>query len=198
MGLGGIIYIIQTNQAQEAATAPSPTAVIPIPPSPTLTSTPMPTHTPTLPPTPTSTSVVNNGGQEAYSPETDQSPTETTAVDADTTPAGTLTPPQTEEPEVAPTDTPVSPPTEEPEVASTDTPAVPSTEEPEITPTNTLVLQTPTDEAADTTPTAPAEMPAGGDVLPGQGNHFLIWAGLALLLLLLFGIINHLKSPSSM
>ena len=64
VGLAGIIYVIQTNQAQEAASAPSPTVVIPIPTPTPLTPTPTSTHTPTPLPTPTGTSVVNNNGQE--------------------------------------------------------------------------------------------------------------------------------------
>jgi hypothetical protein len=42
----------------------------------------------------------------------------------------------------------------------------------------------------------PAQIPQGGGVLP-DGNGFLIWAGVGVLLLLILGLINYLRSPSS-
>lgn len=88
-------------------------------------------------------------------------------------------------------------PTLDPNVTPTETP----TTDPNITPTNTLVLRTP--EAGTSTPAAvavnppPAQIPQGGGVLPGD-DDFLIWAGLGVLLLLIFGLINYLRSPTSL
>jgi hypothetical protein len=178
VGLGGVIYLLRTNQAQQAA-VPTPTLFVPIP-TPTLTSTPTSTHTPIPPPTPTGTPVVVINGQEVSSPETNQAPTDT--------------PPPTEEP----TQEPTQQPTEEPEVTLTDTPTPlqATSEPPEASPTNTLVVQQPPEDEADTTPTSLPEMPEGGNVLSTHNNHFLMWAGVGLLLLLLVGIISHLRSSS--
>jgi hypothetical protein len=87
-------------------------------------------------------------------------------------------------------------PTADPNVTPTETP----TTDPNITPTNTLVLRTP--EAGTSTPAAvavnpPAQIPQGGGVLPGD-DKFLIGAGLGVLLLLIFGLINYLRSPTSL
>jgi hypothetical protein len=79
------------------------------------------------------------------------------------------------------------------------TPTETPTVDPNVTPTNTLVLRTP--EAGTSTPAPvavnpPAQIPQGGGILPGD-DGFLIWAGLGVLLLLIFGLINYLRSPTS-
>jgi hypothetical protein len=185
IGLVGlaIFIILQANQAQNETVVPPTPVVIALIPTDTPTSTPSLTHTPTPPPTPTGTPVVNISGQEASSPETSQSPTETPGAD---------------QAEATATNTPEAPvPTEEPEITPTQTSMLPlpPTEGSEATSTSTLVLQTPTDEVTTTPTTAPG-MPEGGGVLPANGNHFLVWFGVVLLLLLLLGVVNRLRVPS--
>jgi hypothetical protein len=87
-------------------------------------------------------------------------------------------------------------PTSAPEVPLADT----ATPDPNVTATNTLVLRTP--EAGTPTPAAvavnpPAQIPQGGGVLPGD-KGFLVWAGLGVLILLILGLVNFLRSPSSL
>lgn len=88
--------------------------------------------------------------------------------------------------------------------APTSAPAAPladtATPDPNVTPTNTLVLRpakvgTPTPAAVAANP--PAQIPQGGGVLPGD-KGFLVWAGLGLLVLLILGLVNFLRSPSSL
>ena len=88
-------------------------------------------------------------------------------------------------------------PTEESEITPTSTSMLPSPapEDSEATSTSTLVLQAPTEEATTTPTTSPA-MPEDGGVLSAGSNHFLVWVGVVVLLLLLFGITNHLRSSS--
>lgn len=154
----------------QATFTPSPT-ITPIPPTPT--DTPLPTPTPTL--------VVNPNAQEVAD---DTRPTEVPLPsifgdDNETPPAP--------EGEAAPVETSV------PEGA--EAPAA------QVSPTNTLVIQSPTAVAlapAGTPPagSTPAQIPLGGGVLP-EGNSYLVWAGVSVLLLLIFGLINYLRSPSS-
>jgi hypothetical protein len=86
---------------------------------------------------------------------------------------------------------------------SAESPTETPTTNPDFTPTSTRVLQaTPTETAATDvtpTPTVPpvAQIPSSGGVLPAAGNDFLIWAGVALLVLLTFGVVRHLRSLSS-
>jgi hypothetical protein len=59
------------------------------------------------------------------------------------------------------------------------------------TPTSTLVIQPPT-------PAAPAQqIPQGGGVLPANNDYYLVLAGIGVLILLIAGLVNHLRSPSS-
>lgn len=63
-----------------------------------------------------------------------------------------------------------------------------------VTPTNTPVIRsdgdaTPVSDSGNADLTAPpAEMPAGGGVLPDRHNSPLIWAGLSLLIILMIGV----------
>ncbi len=70
----------------------------------------------------------------------------------------------------------------------------------EVTPTNTLVVPrgTATPAPADTVASAPppAQMPAGGGILPLDRNYPLLWAGIGLLVLLVVGIIARFRSGS--
>ena len=89
-------------------------------------------------------------------------------------------------------------PSLEPNVTPSETP----TTDPNVTPTNTLVLQTPTSETPVPPPTSiaqapPVQIPQGGGVLAGS-NSFLMWAGVGVLVLLIVGLINYLRSPSSL
>lgn len=134
------------------------------------------------------------------------------------TPSPTITPippTATDTPEPTPTSTLVVGPTpQEAAVSATEpvflfgtptaAPNVPladtATPDPNVTPTNTLVLRTP--EAGTPVPPAvavnpPAQIPHGGGVLPGD-KGFLVWAGLGVLVLLILGLINYLRSPSSL
>jgi hypothetical protein len=137
--------------------------------NPTFTLTP--TFTP-IPPTPTNTS--------------------------EPTPTGTLVVgPTAQEAAIPDTQPPTETPTTDPNVTPTETPTV----DPNITATNTLVLRTPPAgtpvPAAPAVQAPPAQIPQGGGVLAG-GHSFLIWAGVGVLLLLIIGLINYLRSPSSM
>ncbi len=69
---------------------------------------------------------------------------------------------------------------------------------PGVTPTNTLVVRTPTAVAlAPAATPLPAQIPQGGGVLP-TGDGYLLWAGVGVLVLLIWGLISYLRSPSSM
>ncbi|MBI1879260.1 MAG: hypothetical protein HYR94_13755 [Chloroflexi bacterium] len=136
------------------------------------TITPTPTFTP-IPPTPTDT------------PE--PTPTATLVVG-----------PTAQEASVP--DTSLQAPTEEPTTNPNVTPTDTATVDPNVTPTNTLVLQTPQAGTSTPAPVAgnpPAQIPQGGGVLPATQASLLIWAGIGLLLLLIFGLINYLRSASS-
>ena len=184
MGLGTVIYVLQSRQAEQAA-RPTPTVFVPTS-TPSATVTPSATYSPTPLPTPTGTSVVSNDVQEASN--TELAP----AQQPETTTEGTVTPVEGQ----APTEEsgsseaqPTAEPTEEIQLA---------TEEPttDATSTSTLVLQTPTEEAT-TTPTAPpvVQVPQSGGVLSTHSN-LLVWVGVILLLLLVLGVINYLRSTS--
>lgn len=128
------------------------------------------------------------------------------------TPTPTITPippTATNTPEPTPTGTLVVGPTAQ-EAAVTEEepvlgePAVPladtATPDPNATATSTLVLRptevgTPTPAAVAVNP--PAQIPQGGGILPGD-KGFLAWAGLGLLVLLILGLVNFLRSPSSL
>jgi hypothetical protein len=202
LGLSLALMVRQSNQAQDEVT-PTPVVQISTPtPTPTITPIP-PTPTNTPEPTPTATLVVNPNAEEVSD---DQRPTEVILTAnpfgsaADTPAAGTETP-GTPIPEEfgSPTNTLVveteiaQAPTTVPET----TPGAP-TSVPEVTPTNTLVVQTPTAVALvpGATP-PPVQIPQGGEVLP-TGNGYLLWAGVGVLLLLIWGLISYLRSPSSM
>lgn len=181
IGVAGLGLVLATrpanNPAEQAVAVVSPVAPQPtFTPSPTITPIP-PTPTDTPLPTPTPTLVVNPNAQEVAD---DARPTEVPLPsifgdEAENTPAAAD--------EAAPVETPATDGAEAPAV--------------QITPTSTLVIQSPTAVAG--TPSAvstPAQIPLGGGVLP-EGNGFLIWAGVGVLLLLIFGLLNYLRSPSS-
>jgi hypothetical protein len=88
----------------------------------------------------------------------------------------------------------------------TDGLALPTAEEAEAaTATSTAVVATPTSESEETTSTEDAtptattapEMPGSGGILPTGGN-FLIWVGVALLAVLLFGVWKQFKSSRTL
>ncbi|GIK40521.1 MAG: hypothetical protein BroJett011_43540 [Chloroflexota bacterium] len=128
------------------------------------------------------------------------------------TPTPTITPippTATNTPEPTPTSTLVVGPTAQEAAVSGEEPvlgepAAPladtATPDPNATATSTLVLRptevgTPTPAAVAVNP--PAQIPQGGGVLPGD-KGFLAWAGLGLLVLLILGLVNFLRSPSSL
>jgi hypothetical protein len=168
-GLGLILTIRQANQTQTEVVQATPV----IAPQPTLTPTPTitpipPTATNTPEPTPTSTLVVGPTAQEAA-----VSGTEPIA------PLGQTATPNPNEP--VPLDQTAAP-------------------DPNVTATNTLVI--PLDGAGTPTPAVvaanpPAQIPQGGGILPGD-KGFLAWVGLGLLILLILGLVNFLRSPSSL
>jgi len=128
MGLGGVIFLIQSNRAAEQAALPTDTPT-PFPPTftPTSTSTPTPTDTPE--PTPTGTLVVPIEGQS-------------TTPNADTGPTATV------DPNATATNTPVIR-TATPTTASTDQSgsAANTTATPESVPGSGGVLPTPASSA---------------------------------------------------
>lgn len=69
MGLGGVLFLVQSNRAAEQAALPTDTPT-PFPPTFTPTSTLTPTPTDTPEPTPTGTLVVPVEGQSAPAPDT--------------------------------------------------------------------------------------------------------------------------------
>ncbi len=174
VGLGTVLSLRPGSNPVEQAAVASPVPLQPtFTPSPTITPIP-PTPTDTPLPTPTPTLVVNPNAQEVAD---DARPTEVPL------------------PKMFGRDG-----TETPESGVEGAPAVPG-EAPavEVSPTNTLVVQSPTAVALAPVGTAPAvappaQIPQGGGVLP-DGNGFLVWAGVGVLLLLIFGLINYLRSP---
>ncbi|GAB4421894.1 MAG: hypothetical protein Fur0044_19640 [Anaerolineae bacterium] len=176
VGLGTVLSLRPpTNPVEEVAVA-SPVALQPtFTPSPTITPIP-PTPTNTPEPTPTPTLVVNPNAQEVAD---DARPTEVPLPsifgdDEESTPVPEV--------EAAPVET------SEAEAISGEAPAV------QVSPTNTLVIQSPTPAGTLAAVAPPAQIPQGGGVLP-EGNGFLVWAGVGLLLLLIFGLVNYLRSP---
>jgi hypothetical protein len=107
LGLGTIVFITRSNQAQEAVTiADTPT---PIPPTftPTLTPSATPTETPL--PTPTSTSVVSPGGNaQPADTSAEEPPAETPTTNPNVTPTNTLVLQPTETGTPGPTATPAA------------------------------------------------------------------------------------------
>lgn len=83
MGLGGVLFLMQSNRAAEQAALPTDTPT-PFPPTFTPTSTLTPTPTDTPEPTPTGTMVVPIGGQST-TPDTDTGPTATVDPNATAT-----------------------------------------------------------------------------------------------------------------
>jgi nitrate reductase NapE component len=171
VGLGGAVYLYQTNFAEQAA-LPTPTIIIPVETA-TNTSTPtlVPTETPL--PTATGTKVVAVSGEEVS--VEDQVPAE----------GSTQTP--VEEPTTTPTEALALPTAEDQEVAtatSTMVIEVPTSES-ESAPTEEI-------GATPTATTAP-EMPGSGGVMPASGN-FLIWIGIAVLAILLLGVWKQSRS----
>lgn len=185
IGVAGLALVLATrpanNPAEQAVAVASPVAPQPtFTPSPTITPIP-PTPTDTPLPTPTPTLVVNPNAQEVAD---DARPTEVPLPSIFGNDGET---PSAPEGEAAPVETSVPEGVEAPAA--------------QVSPTNTLVVQSPTAVAlapAGTPPAAstPAQIPLGGGVLPG-GNSYLVWAGVGVLLLLIFGLINYLRSPSS-
>ncbi len=177
VGLGAVLSLRPGSTPVEQAAVASPVALQPtFTPSPTITPiSPTPTDTPL--PTPTPTLVVNPNAQEVAD---DARPTEVPlpsifGSDSEDTPEPGV--------EGAAVETTV------PEGA---TPPV------EVSPTNTLVVQSPTAVALAPVGTVqaaatPGQIPQGGGILP-EGNGFLVWAGVGVLLLLIFGLINYLRS----
>jgi len=165
MGLGAIIFLTRSNQAQESVVA-QPTATF-LPPTPTLTDTPSATPTETPLHTPTATMVISNQPDQQPTPAADQAqPATETPTPGDAQPA-TETP--TLDPNITPTNT---------LVLQTPTQAA--------TPAGTPV-------ATPTAPTA--QIPTSGGILAADENGFLIWAGLILLAALSLGVANYLTSP---
>lgn len=165
LGLGGVLFAIQSNRAQEQAAAE--TAAIPptpIPPTntPTSTTTPTPTNTPE--PTATSTPVVDGEAvaqQEVIEPEEDVVVVEIDGIDEGEQVVGT----------------------------GEDVEAV------AVTPTSTLVVAVvaPTDSTSAqlATPAAPAEIiPSSGGVRPPADSHFLLLiAGGLVVVLFVYGAV---------
>ncbi len=169
MGLGVVIFLTQSNEAQETVAMPPPAT--PIPPTVTPISTPSATPTETPLPTPTSTSVLNQAGeQESPTVDDTEGLTETLITDSNATPTDAQL-----------LQTPVNTAT----LVATSTP----------TPTEQSPTAT-TAPAATSSPTLVAQMPKSGGVLPANGDGVLIWAGLGLLLLLVLGVAGHLRSSS--
>jgi hypothetical protein len=183
IGMSLALFRLQ-NSLQQAEVVQAPTVPVII-----STATPTPTDTP-IPPTPTDTPlptatatwVINPNAQQAAN---DQRPTEVVLT------ANPFGKPQgTQEPTTEPGQLPAAPTTEPGEQMG-------PTTEPGVTPTNTLVVQTPTAMAlAQAAATPLAQIPQGGGVLPAS-DSFLSWAGLGVLLLLIWGLIGYLRSPSS-
>ena len=100
LGLGGVLYLSQSNQEQAAVTPEVPT---PIPPTltPTSTATATPTETPL--PTPTSTPVINNENEPTTEPEVIDTPTTDPNATATNTPVIPPTDTATPEPSATPT-----------------------------------------------------------------------------------------------
>jgi len=109
------------------------------------------------------------------------------------TPTGTPTPTPTETPLPTSTSTPVI--RDEEMAETTAAPAEEGTVDPNATPTNTRVLQPPT-ETPTPTPSPAAEMPGSGGVLRMGQNGSLVWAGIGLVLLLIAGMVQQMRSPS--
>jgi hypothetical protein len=158
VGLGGAVYLYQTTFAEQAALPPSPTIIVPVATA-TNTSTPTPVPTETPLPTATGTRVVAVNGEEV-------------SVE-DQTPGEEATQQPAEEPTATPTEALALPTAEEEQAA---------------TATSTVVIGTPTSES-ETMPTATTvpEMPGSGGILLPNGS-FLVWIGVALLGVLLFGV----------
>lgn len=179
VGLGTVLSLRPlASPAEEAVVVASPVALQPtFTPSPTITPIP-PTPTNSPEPTATPTLVVNPNAQEVAD---DARPTEVPLSsifgddEASTpAPAGEAAPVETTIPEA--------------EAVPGEAPAV------QASPTNTLVIQSPTPAGTLAAVAPPAQIPQGGGVLP-EGNSFLVWAGVGVLLLLIFGLINYLRSP---
>jgi len=163
VGLGGAVLLYRSTFAEQAA-QPTPTIIVPVATA-TNTSTPTPVPTETPLPTATGTRVVAIAGEEVS--VEDQTPGEEATQE----------------------------PVEEPTATPTEGLALPTAqEETEATATSTVVVATPTSEsetapAEGATPTATSapEMPGSGGILP-PGGSFLIWIGVAVLGVLLFGV----------
>lgn len=108
-------------------------------------------------------------------------------------------------PTATPTDTPLPTPTSTPVINVGDggestaaTPGDIPTTDPNATPTNTRVVQPGTETPTPTTtPAAEAEMPNSGGVLLVEGNGFLAWAGIGLVILLIVGVVAQFSLISS-
>lgn len=193
VGMSLALFRLQASlQQEQIAQAPAAPVVIPtVTPTPTLTPIP-PTPTDTPLPTSTPTLVVNPNAQQAAN---EQRPTEVVlTANPFTQPIGTPTPEIGTEMAQAPT---TEPETEVTPATEPETQAAPTTDL-VITPTNTRVIQTPTAMALAPAATPPlAQIPQGGGVLPAS-DGLLLWAGLGVLLLLIWGLISYLRSPSSL
>lgn len=178
MGLGAVIFLTRSNQAQQSVSVPpTPTQ---IPPTITPTNTPSATPTQTPLPTPTGTSVIPIGGeQEAAVTNGEPSPGEagTPGTDDDETQVPTESPTATPDGLQLPTQAPAG----------------------DVTATSTAVVQPPTAMATVTgtsTPAPVAQIPDSGGVLPTGDYRPLIWASLTLLVLLALGMTHHLRSTA--
>ncbi len=188
MGLGAVIFVTRSSEAQETAAMPPPAT--PIPPTTTPTSIPSATPTETPLPTPTGTSVVDQAGeQEASTVDDTQALTETLITDSNATPTDTQllqTPVNTATLAATSTRSPTGQaPTATATLAATSSPT-PTGQSPPAT----------VAPAATSSPTLAAQMPKSGGALPANGDGVLIWAGLGLLLLLVLGVAGHLRSSS--
>jgi hypothetical protein len=166
MGLGAVIFLSRSNQAQESVAQPLPTFT-PLPPTVTPTDTPSATATNTPLPTPTGTPVVQRGDEQPASV-----PGNAEAEDSTPEPEATEEEGGLQLPTVTPGGATLTP-----------------TNTPVVQPPTSIAAATGT-----TTPDSVSQIPASGGVIPPANPNFLIWAGAGLLLILTLGAIYHFKS----
>lgn len=164
MGLGGVLFAIQSNRAQEqAAVETAAVPPTPIPPTATPTSTATPTATITPEPTATSTPVISGetAAQEQVVQPTEE--TETEEIEPETEVVEEVETAEVEPVEVTPTNTRVLA---------------------DATSTDTALAQA-------STPSPPTEIiPSSGGVLPQANNNFLLLiTGILVVVLSVYGAI---------
>lgn len=171
MGLGAVMFLNRSNQAQQSAVEPLPTFTA-LPPTITPTDTPSATATNTPLPTATGTPVVQRGDEQPASVPGDAEAEDSTPEPEATAEGGlqlpTVTPGGAT---LTPTNTAVvQPPTSIAAVTGT----------------------VPPDSVS--TPDAVSQIPNSGGIIPPANPNFLIWAGAGLLLILTLGAVYHFKS----